>query len=342
MTMTQAISGGFSKSLSSGRMIVLLYIINLLFALTVALAFRSTVLSSVESTMAVEALVAGFDFTVYSDFWHHFGDRIDPLITLVLWLTGFYLFFGTFLGGGILTTLQNAAESFSISQFFKHCGMYLFRFVRLFLLCSVVTLLVSILFGVSIAALFTAVTADPTSERDYVVWGSVLFALFLVPVLILVLISDYARIDTVLNDRKGMSKAFWHSLKFVLRNAHRTVGLHAFVLVIVGIIIVAYWFVDFIVGMTSGVTVFFMFMTQQVSVVGKIWTRVLNAGSQVELYQGLTHVDVTPAQDAMTPVQFNHLLARNAYRSRGKRLSGRQSGCLGLPRRNVSDLHMSA
>ncbi len=302
MTISQAVSTGLRLATSSGRMILLLYAINVLFALVVVLAFRSMLLASVGNTMAIDALVRDFDYTVFSDFWHHFGGRINPLLTHVVWLALLYMLFGVFLGGGILATLRERDKPLSLGEFFRNCGNYFARFFRIFLFFAVVTTLVAVVWGLILSALFSTLTEDAVTERAYVVWGLALFALFCVPILILVLIADYARIDTVVNGRLQMRKAFWDSTKFVFRYLPKTFGLQLLILVIVGLIIAAYWFIEAQIGMTSGLTILIMFVVQQATVGAKVWTRVVTFASELELYSGVSKPESVPAPEPEIPL----------------------------------------
>lgn len=302
MTIFQALSTGLRQATSSGRMILLLYAINVLFALVVALAFRSTVLASVGTTMAIDALVRDFDYTVFSDFWHHFGNRINPLLTHVAWLALLYMLFSVFLGGGILATLRERDKPFSLGEFFRNCGNYFARFFRIFLFFAVIAALLSVVWGGILFMLFGALTQDATTERAYVLWGLTLFAIFCLPILILVLIADYARVETVLNDRSRMRKAFWDATKFVFRNVRRTVGLQLVILVIIGLIIAAYWLIEAQIGMTSGITILVMFIAQQATVGARVWARVVTFAGELELYSGVSKPESVPAPEPEIPL----------------------------------------
>lgn len=305
MTIRDTLATAVRSATLSGRLLVFLYLFNVLFATTVTLAFRVTVGNAMGNSMSYEALLRDFDFTVFDDFMHYFGDRIAPLAAAAGFLYLLYTLFGVFFGGGILALLHGDRR-FEMAFFFEQCGTYFFRFLRIFFLLALVSLVVGGVLGAILLVIYTAATSDPTSEQTYVVWGVSLLLVFIMVQLILVMIADYARVDTFVNDHSKMRKVFWNATRFVFRNFGKTFGLQVALLVVAALIVSAYLLVEHEVGMISPSTILFMFLIQQATVLGKIWTRVATFGGQLALFKGLTEpraVEVPPALPVATTVQ---------------------------------------
>jgi hypothetical protein len=287
MTTFKAFITGIRTTNQSVRMVVLLYCINFALAAILALTLRSIISSMVGDSMALQNLIKDFDYTVYTDFMFKHGAKVYVLTSQVVWLILFYMLFNTLLGGGIISIVHSPDQRFSLRRFFEGCGTYFMRFLGLLVIFGLVLFLVGALLSVILGAIHTGLTGSSVSEVLPITLGVILILVFLFVLMLIVLMADYAKIATVVNDIPSVFRASWTGVKFVSRNFFRAVGLQI-IIVIVGILgIVAYLTLENQIGMATPMTVFLMFIIQQISVGFKCWTRVLTFASETTFFAGV-------------------------------------------------------
>lgn len=190
-------------------MALLLYVTNLLLAVPLALACRAVLAAGFGASMAPANLMGGFDYTAWQDFSSAHGQELSAIIRQLSWLILIAMLLNAFLSGGILGQLRAGKQKFSASIFFAGCGNYFLRFFRLFLLFGFSFFLVAIVLAGILGAAGDALTANATSEIT-VFWVRVAAAvIFLVPVIIVLMIADYAKIIVVVKDDRSMLKTAW-------------------------------------------------------------------------------------------------------------------------------------
>ena len=137
MNVSKALGLGFQQSKKSFQMILLLYGINLLIALPLAMAFRSALIRSFDNSLAVEMMLKDFDATVYSDFMKYHGKFISTLLLQIPWLIVLYMINNMLTAGGVISYV-NAPQPFSLSAFFEKCGKFFYRLLKLLTILVVV------------------------------------------------------------------------------------------------------------------------------------------------------------------------------------------------------------
>jgi hypothetical protein len=286
MKIFSAFKTGLHWTNQSKRMVLFLYIINFVFAAVLALPFRSALKAGLGNSMSAEQLLYKFDYTLFIDFMNKHGERISTVFTQVLWVALFYVFVNTLLAGGILAVLRSDDRKFSMKSFFAGCGIYFFRFLRLFLVSLLFFLLAFILYSI-LNGIFGALTSNATSEVLPFILTIVALVFFLFLISIVVMIFDYAKIATVVNDSTAMFKTAWGAVKFVARNFGKTLALQYSIFLILVIFTLIYLLIDDMIGMTAPLAIFLMFIVQQVSISLRLWIRILSFASELALYEGL-------------------------------------------------------
>jgi hypothetical protein len=280
------LTAGLHATNKSFRMIALLYAFNFLLAAVLAWGLQSVLSTTLGDSMSLEKLVKDFDYTVYTDFGVKFQGRIAALTSQITILILFYSLLSVLLGGGTIASLRNVEERFSMSTFFGNCGTYFFRFLRLFFIFGIIMALLALVLVFVFGIVYSAFTGDAVSEMGPFVLGIILFFLFLFFVMVVVLMADYAKIATVVNDARSMLKTSWLAIKFVFRHFLSTVSLQLSILLFVLIGIALYLVLENQIGMATPIAILIMFVIQQASVGFKIWTRVATFAGQLELFNG--------------------------------------------------------
>jgi hypothetical protein len=268
-------------------MIMILYVTNLLIAVPLALAFRSTLESGFGQSMTSPNLMQGLDLSLLQDFLNLHRDGIGSIIGQIFWVLLAYMLINTLLAGGILTVVRDKKAKFVASSFWGGCGTYFLRFLRLFLIFGVLlTVLLSILGGV-LGGIVTSISDNASSElTEY--WVRIAYlVILLLPAMIIIMIADYAKIIVVTHDERSMLKTAWRSTKLVFRYFFRTVGLEVLMVFVPIVLFAIYLWLDLSIGMTSGMTILVMFILQQLFIVSKAWTKIFFFAGELSLYHSL-------------------------------------------------------
>ena len=285
MSIIQAFSSGLRRATAEPKMVLVLYVVNLLIALPLTMAFRAVLQAGFGSSMAPATLVGSLDFTTWQDFMAAHRDELSAVFRQISWVVIISMIVNTFLAGGILAVLKDSGGRFTASAFFGGCGVYLGRFLRLFVLFLIVLLVVVLVFGLIVAILTDALTTNASSEVTEFWVRIAMGVIFLIPVMIVMMIADYAKISVVLNEERSMLKSAWKATKFVAVHFFQTFGLELMMFLVAVLLFAVYLFIDLSVGMSSDMTIVLMVIVQQIFVASKGWTKILFFEGELTLYE---------------------------------------------------------
>ena len=286
-------------------------------AMTVSRAIEQHLGASVEAERALEGWHAGWAAEFGSSaqglsrtFTHEilgFGgtlatlsgllDRV-PLSPPLAAAVAAYLTLWVFLTGGIIDRLARG-RPIGAAAFFAACGGHFWRMLRAAALAggayyAAFAWLHPLLF----TDFFNRLTRDTTEERDVVAIRVVLYVVFLLVLLAIGLVSDFARVRLVIEDRRSALGAFAASLRFIRRRAVRTVALYAVNLAALAIIL-RLWLQ---VAPEAGAATWVVLLTGQLYLVARIWARLAFMASEAVFFQGeLAHAEYTAAPDPVWP-----------------------------------------
>lgn len=280
-----SLKSGFARLWSNRRMIWIFYLANLFFALMVALPFRAALGHFIGDSRMGEKLAGPIDMDFLLEFLHY-----NPALrgtTLMLALAAFatYSLVNLFLSGGAYAALISD-EKYSATRFWGSSAHFFGRFLRLvfgglpllgllFCLQWVVSGLRAVIFG-----------SDPYESVIY--WSKWMeLALRWYALFQFLIIFDYARIYTVKNDARVMTKAFFEGLRFTLKNFRRTFTL-AFAITLMGILgLLIYNPVANWLSAPAAAGILVLFLWQQGFMLFRIFLRLGLYSGQAQLYQHL-------------------------------------------------------
>jgi hypothetical protein len=145
-----------------------------------------------------------------------------------------------FLSGGILDRYARRRR-LGTRGFFGSCGVFFFRFLRL----AILTLLAyAVLAGPVHAWLFDIaypwITRDTTAERTAFLWRVAFYLIWMVPLLLVNVTADYAKVRAVLEDRHSMVGAILAALRFIRRHPTDVALVYAVNAVVAGVVLLVY------------------------------------------------------------------------------------------------------
>lgn len=210
--------------------------------------------------------------------------RVDAVI---LGLGALYLTVQTFLLGGILGAFRSEQGSWTIRGLLHGSGFYFGRLFRIALIAVVVDFLLLRL-NVPFARWADAQAREAVSENTAMAWALGRHALLLLGLLLVNMLSSYAKVITVLEERSSALLAWLSALGFCASSPARTVG-HYLGVVLLGALLLAAWSaLDARVETTGYKTQLLTLLLAQALVAGRIALRLSLFAGQMALYRKQT------------------------------------------------------
>lgn len=305
MKVIKSYLNGVKATLRSFKMIFTLYILTLIFALVFTLSFRSILSSAAGSSMLIYPLFKEFDFTIFTEFLTQHKDLSNFVTKQFLWYGIFYFVFTIFATGGILTIIHKQKNNFSIGEFFKGCGEYFFRFIKLGLIVLILHILIAavIYFGVSVIIDKYVDIVESESTLVYIAGIGILLHLIIAGILFI--ITDYTKIVLVRNDSRKVFRSFWNTLKFVFKHFFGVVFLYLFLFMTPLFITIIYFLIESKIGMISPITILIMFIIQQIYIWTRLFIRIWFLVSQYNYHDYFFIPDINENEPVLIAEQNN-------------------------------------
>lgn len=216
-------------------------------------------------------------------------ERLNPTIAgaatayVVLWV---------FLSGGVLDRLARA-RPVGAAAFFSACGTYFVRFLRLgVVIGAAYWMLFAWLHPYLFGTLYNRLTRDMTEERDAIVLRALLYAAFLLPVALVSLAADFAKVRAVVEDRRSMLSALATAIRFVRRRFLRAFALYA-LNIIAAVVVLRLWLQA---APAADAPIWAAFLIGQLYLLARIWAKLAFMASEIAFFQGeLAHAHYTAA-----------------------------------------------
>ena len=315
MKIFKAYKVGFVSAVKSKKMATLIYAATFLFALLLAIPFRSTLGRIAGNSMDINSMIKGFDFTTYADFLRAAGHAISPFISAAFWFGVLYLIFTVFFAGGVLKILNEENQKFSARLFFEYCSVFFFRFLRLAIYLLILQLIFALIVFFPLAAIVTMVSRTVQNEAVlfYIVLAGIIVYLFFF--ILLLIIGDYAKIILFNYDSRKSLMSIWLSLKFVIRHLLSTYLLYLLILIAPILFFLIYFYLDSAIGMVSGFTIFIMFLIQQILIWIRTWIKIWFLGSEISLYGLFPTIEMNKTKNEDLPEATDEGLYENPLSS---------------------------
>jgi hypothetical protein len=285
MTVLHAFSEGIRKTLGSPRLLLTLYLFNLLLAFPAAYSFKVMLGAEFGSSLSPEQLLSGFDFTVFSDFMNHHGNALRAVLWQVVPLVLLGLLIGPFLTGGTLAALRDHGSGFSVRTFFRDGSLFYSRMFRLSFIFSFLVAVLLTAGSIVISGVVSAVDDGAMSEVPPIMSALGGIGILSLLIALVILASEYARISVVAGNSRRMIRAAIGSFGFVMENFPAVLALQVLFLLLFALATGAYWVIEGALPMGSGPTIVLVFVLQQVFVLWRILCRTATLGSEYLLHE---------------------------------------------------------
>lgn len=303
---------GFISTGKTLRMILLLFVINLVFSMILAVPMYNSLKNSFGNSLVSERMGEGFDYL----WWEEFRDsaeglektfspsiigkgavlnnleglvhfRFFNLPPALLFLGLLYIILHTFLAGGILSVFKDEPPKFSMKGFFKGAGTLFPRFFLLMLISSVLFTSIAVFLSGGFSSILKNIRENAVSEvfPFYIALAFSAIVLFLI--LFIQMVFDYGRIKIALEDSSSIIKSALEAFAFVFRHPGSTLGLYYLILLSHVVVTLIYILLIELVAQSTFLGVIVAFLLQQVFIFSIIWIRCWFYSSQIELYRYL-------------------------------------------------------
>ena len=294
------------------RPLLVLWLCNLLFALPFAVQIGLSLNESIGPSLVHEKLRNGFDMGWYGEYEASakgIETSFRPSVTgaaafydnLEDWLTGrifarhpvlvvaggFYALVWLFLLGGVLDRFARPAESAVRARFAQACGLYFFRLVRLALLGLALYLAIYKLEHWLLARV-DDLTRESTREWTVLGWSLAVYLLTALLVLLAHLVLGFAKVATVVENRRSVLVAALRGARFAAAHPRPTLGLYFGLLALGALLLVIYAAVAPGTTQSSPVGIVLAFFVGQLFLGTKLFVRLTLLGGQTALFQSLS------------------------------------------------------
>jgi len=276
---------GINSTFSRLKILSMLYVLTLIFALGVAIPFRGTISADIGSSMAAIKLLKDFDYTTYTNFMHLFGDTIQPLLKTAFLFGILYVIFFVFFSGGIISSIKNGTNS--LSQFWADSWTYFSRFFRVFLYSFLSMIIVTLIVFFPTAAIIAAISDSVKSEATYFYIICSALIIFLLLISIIVLVSDYSKIMMTGNNALRPFRTMLRAVSYIFKHFFSVYGMNLLFLITGVALFVLYNIIADKYWMTSGISIFIVFLIQQIFVFIRIFLKISIYGGEVDLVKKL-------------------------------------------------------
>jgi hypothetical protein len=270
---------GLKTSFQKGKLWLLLYALNFIFALFLAYPLSGFLEGKLGKTMAIEQLAKGFDFTVFNDLFNESGELIGFILNQSLVVLGLYTLLSVFLVGGILAVFKNRETVSYIAQFWSGAANYFWRMLRL----TIYFLLFQIGLFILFFTLFSFLTAGGLerfhNEAQIVQRGLIILPFYLFLATTMFMIQDYAKIHVVATERKLLFQPILQAFRWVFKNFFQVFSLYLLNLITFGLLFFIYW------NLNTGSNILWIFLIGQIFIFTRIGTKLLNLASATIFYQ---------------------------------------------------------
>ncbi len=279
MKILHAYGNGIGDVARNGKMWLLFYLVQFLFALVLVTPVRTTLQRMIGHSVIGEEILRGNGANVLFEFITNHADVVSLVQALILLAGLIFLIVSIFLKAGA-TGCFVLRRPFSQGGFFRYGAEYFWRFLRLFLI-SLIFMAVAFIIYTGLNGFLKSLAGD--SEKARVISavasiGVLIFLLFFIH-----MVFDYARIFTVAREKRKMLKISLKAWGFVLRHPLKTLGLFYMVFLTGALFWGVYYFVGGKLSALAGLGILIIFIWQQLYAFTRVGINLLFISSQADL-----------------------------------------------------------
>jgi hypothetical protein len=249
---------GITQGLRQWRTAFVVYIIQLLLAMTLGMQLYQVFEASIGDSLELNKLLTSYDHTVISDLLNVHGGSITPIIGQARWVLLAYMIFSVFINAGLMYTVYHHYTSWK--EFWKGGATYFFKYFKLALLFLICYLLLFVVAGIAAGSVFGKIQAY-SSEKVAFLWLSIILLITLVTMMKLFSASTYSKLAII--EGQSIWSAFISGWRTFRKRWIPTWGVILPLILIQVVIYVIYLCIEGASGMTSAASILIFFLIQQ-------------------------------------------------------------------------------
>ncbi len=273
---------GLNLALSRRRLALRLWTVHFIFSLLVIAPLAFAIRGQLAHSLSGDAALKRLDVHWLTDFSSRYLEAA-PLFTGWLLAAGLvFLVLAVFLNGGIIGCLSRPGARTALADFFHDCGLYFWRFLRLFFLSLPAYLIIVGLLYRPLAGLLNSLARQAATEWPALIAGNLRL---LVLVLLLGLVSmffDYVKIGLATRGSKKVLKETWLTLKFVAGRFFKAWGLYLLAGLAFVLLTLLYLEVARVLPQGTPLRLALVFAWQQLYLLGRQFSKVLFFATGIE------------------------------------------------------------
>ncbi len=253
------------------RMILGLYLVNLVFALVIALPLNSLVKDNIGDSLLYTQLQGNRDYTLFTEFMRHFGLSIDAWTSQSWYVIILFLLMMIFLMGGIISSVILSRDK--SHSFISESSLLFSKMIRItFYFLLLLLILLFILWLIYNSAELNIFNVE--NDDVYVRRWKIFIPLTLIVIFMVDMYHDYVKVFTVKNEHRYLFRNFKEALNFIFKNFRS-----ALLLFIINAVVALSVYYIFSHVISSSLTWILIFITGQVLLILRIAIKVINLSS---------------------------------------------------------------
>jgi hypothetical protein len=315
---------GWRRVIDARAIVAGVFAATLLAALPLALVMRATIAAHLGRSLMADRAADGVNYDWWQEFTAQasgigttftpsvigFAATLDNLSSLldgrpeILPITAalaVYLIAWTFLSGGIIDRYARQRPT-RAHGFFAAAGVFFWRFLRLAAIAGIVYwFLFTDVHGWLFDDLYPRLTRDLSVERSAFLWRAALYAVFAALLAVTAVVFDYARIRTVVEDRRSIVGSLLAAVAFIGRNPAQVAGVYA-LNALAFLVVIGLWAGVAPGASGAGPSVWLGLLGSQIFVLARLLVKLQGLASQTALFQRLlAHAGYTAAPAPVWP-----------------------------------------
>jgi hypothetical protein len=282
----QAFTRGIVKASRHLPLAAFMWLVNVAFALPLALAFRSVIAQSIGSSTVGRTLHEGIDLVWLTDLFRENQDALDAVGNAAGWMSLLYVVVGSLIAAGAIATLGEELSGFRFRAFFAGVARLGGRYLRLLALTlSILFLFLLLVTGPAFSVVGQAFGRGENEAPLFWATGA-LYAVSVILAALLFAVSDYTKVRLAVGIERSVLRELGRTLAFLF--VYRPGALFAFALcesvslAVLGVsAVVSSWVAP------SGLwEVALLALLQQLIMFARMWVRLVFWSTELEIVRG--------------------------------------------------------
>lgn len=279
--MWKAFQTGIQIGLSHWRVAILVYAIQLLVAMIFGLQVGSLISSTIGDSLSIDALIEGYDHTVFSDFMAVHGASFGVLMSQMKWVLLLGFFLSVFLQAGKYSAVVR--QEFYWPAFFEGARQYFWSFLKIAFVVILFTIVWTLVCWLPLMSNLLSALETLPSEVDL---GWIAFAVLLVYMFGLVILTQISILAKthVISESGSVRQAFRAALRWMRTHFFSNTGLYLLFNLLAMTVGLLYLWIELKGGMISTAAVYGFLIIQQAYSFGRILLNLMKIGGLSRYY----------------------------------------------------------